>query len=416
MLRVFPFTAYRPRPDLAKAVASVPYDVVDRAESRELGEGRPDNFIHVVRPDADLPDSVGPYDDRVYAKARENLQDLIKRGVMVRDDARRMYLYRQAATIAGKHQSQTGILLCCDVADYDADRIKKHEKTRPDKEDDRVRSVLELGAHAEPVFLAFRTHAALGKLIDDTTASAKPIYDFTADDGVQHTVWALDGYQPVIDAFKSMPCVYVADGHHRCAAASRAGAERRKANPKHTGDEEYNRFMAVLFPSDDLLILPYHRVVSELNGLTPAQFLEKLGKVCTIAPTKEPAPAAPGAFSLFMNDGQGWRLCTFKPDLIHRSDPVRSLDVSVLTEQVLDPILGIKDIRTDKRIDFVGGIRGPGELEKRVKAGKAVAAFCMHPTTMDQLLSVADAGLMMPPKSTWFEPKLRSGLLVHMLD
>jgi uncharacterized protein (DUF1015 family) len=415
MLRVHPFTAYRPRPDRARDVASVPYDVVDRAESRALGEGKPDNFIHVVRPDADLPDSVGPYDDKVYAKARENLQGLIARGVMVRDDARRMYLYRQAGTIAGKRQSQTGILLCCDVADYDADRIKKHEKTRPDKEDDRVRSILELGAHAEPVFLAFRPHDGLRRVIDAATKQ-KPLYDLTTDDGVQHTVWTLDDYKPVVDAFKSMPCCYVADGHHRCAASSRAGAERRKANPKHTGDEEYNRFMAVLFPSDDLLILPYHRVVSELAGLTAQQFLDKVARVCTITPARDPNPPKPGSFTLYLNDGKGWRLCAFAPKLADQSDPVRRLDVALLTEHVLDPILGIRDIRTDKRIDFVGGIRGPGELEKRVNSGKAAAAFCMHPTTMDQLLDVADAGLMMPPKSTWFEPKLRSGLLVHMLD
>lgn len=415
MLRVYPFTAYRPRPDLAKAVASVPYDVVDRAESRALGEGRPDNFIHVVRPDADLPDSVGPYEDAVYAKARENLQALISRGVMIKDDARRMYLYRQAAMIGGRHQSQVGIMCLGDVIDYDQDRIKKHEKTRPDKEDDRVRSVLELGAHAEPVFLAFRPHAGIRKVIEDTIKTS-PLYDFTADDGVQHTLWALDTWQPVVDAFKTLPAAYVADGHHRTAAASRAAAERRKKNPKHTGNEEYNRYLAVLFPSDDLRILPYHRVVSELNGLTPAQFLEKVSKVCKVTPTADPNPPASGAFAMYLNDGEGWRMCTFPADRIDRSDAVRSLDVSLLTEHVLEPILGIRDLRTDKRIDFVGGIRGPGELEKRVKSGKAAAAFCMHPTTMDQLLAVADAGQMMPPKSTWFEPKLRSGLLVHMLD
>ncbi len=415
MLRVYPFTAFRPRPDMAKAVASVPYDVVDRAESRELGEGRPDNFIHVVRPDADLPDEVGPYDDRVYAKARENLQGLISRGVMIKDDTRRMYLYRQSATIAGRHQSQVGIMCLGDVVDYDEGRIKKHEKTRPDKEDDRVRSVLELGAHAEPVFLAFRPHAGLRKLIDETV-KAKPLYDFTADDGVQHTLWALDNWQPVVDAFASMPAAYVADGHHRTAAASRSAAERRKKNPGHKGDEEYNRYLAVMFPSDDLYILPYHRVVSELNGLSPAQFLEKVSKVCKVEPARDPNPSRSGSFALYLNDGQGWRMCTFPEKAIDRTDAVRSLDVSLLTEHVLEPILGITDLRTDKRIDFVGGIRGPGELEKRVKSGKAVAAFCMHPTTMDQLLAVADAGLMMPPKSTWFEPKLRSGLLVHMLD
>lgn len=415
MLRVYPFTAFRPRPDLAKAVASVPYDVVDRAESRALGEGKPDNFIHVVRPDADLPDSVDAYDDRVYAKARENLQGMIARGVMIKDDARRMYLYRQAAMIAGRHQSQAGIMCLGDVIDYDEDRIKKHEKTRPDKEDDRVRSVLELGAHAEPVFLAFRPHAGLRMVIDDTIKTS-PIYDFTSDDGVQHTLWALDNWQPVVDAFRSMPAAYVADGHHRTAAASRAAAARRAKNPRHTGDEEYNRYLAVLFPSDDLRILPYHRVVSELNGLTQAQFLEEVSKVCRVTPTADPNPPASGAFAMYLNDGQGWRMCAFPADRIDRSDAVRSLDVSLLTEHVLEPILGIRDLRTDKRIDFVGGIRGHAELEKRVNSGRAAAAFCMHPTTMDQLLAVADAGMMMPPKSTWFEPKLRSGLLVHMLD
>ncbi len=421
MIRCYPFQAVRPRPAHAAELASVPYDVVSRDESRAIAQAHPHNFIHVVRPDADLPDSTSPYDPAVYAKGKSNLDRFLKDDILFRDATPRIYLYRQSATIAGRLQTQTGIVCTCHADDYDKDLIKKHEKTRPDKEDDRVRHLLTLAAHAEPVFLAYRDLPDADSIVARITATEKPIYDFTCDDGVTHTVWAVDNHAPLTAALSKAPSLYVADGHHRSAAASRAAAERRKANPNHTGAEEYNRFLAVLFPSSQLRILPYHRVVNTLNNLTPEAFLDKLAKVCSITPTNNPDPGSSGAFCLYLN--KAWRRCTFIPDATPTYDPVGSLDVSLLSDLVLAPILNITDLRTDPNIEFVGGIRGPSELERLVNARDAssgkhasAAAFSMHPTTMDQLLDVADAGRMMPPKSTWFEPKLRSGLLIHMLD
>lgn len=421
MIRCYPFHAVRPRPDHAADVASVPYDVVSRDESRAIAEKHPNNFIHVVRPDADLPDATSPYDPAVYAKGKSNLDRFLKDNILFRDTTPRVYLYRQSATIAGKLQTQTGIVCTCHADDYDNDLIKKHEKTRPDKEDDRVRHLLTLAAHAEPVFLAFRDLPDVGAIVARLTASEKPIYDFTCDDGVSHTVWSVDNHAPLTAALSKAPCLYVADGHHRSAAASRAAADRRKSNPNHCGAEEYNRFLAVLFPASELRILPYHRVVNTLNNLSPEAFLDRLAKVCSITNADSPEPKGSGSFCLYLN--KAWRRCTFLPDSTPTYDPVGSLDVSLLSDLVLAPILNITDLRTDPNIEFVGGIRGPAELERLVNArdqaaGKpgSSAAFSMFPTTMDQLLAVADAQRMMPPKSTWFEPKLRSGLLIHTLD
>lgn len=413
MLRVYPFQAVRPQPQFAAEVACVPYDVVNREESRREASASPRSFMHVVRPDADLPDSVGAYDDAVYAKGKENLDSLLRDGTLTRDGPPRVYLYRQSADLPGVgRQTQTGVVCCCDVRDYDADRIKKHEKTRKEKEDDRVRHLLTLAAHAEPVFLAHKKDPAISALVESATApSHTPLYDFTASDGVRHTVWAVDAPEPLLAALSNHKCAYVADGHHRCAAASRAAADRRAAGDGP--DSQSQRFLAVLFPADALRILPYHRVVADLNGLSPEDFLGRLRRVCAVAPATDPAPGSPGVFCLFLQ-GRWWQ-CRFEPDSIPTYDPVNSLDVSMLSDLVLAPLLNIRDLRTDKRIDFVGGIRGTKELERLVQSGKAAAAFSMHPTTMDQLLAVADAGLMMPPKSTWFEPKLRSGLLIHML-
>lgn len=415
MLRVYPFAALRPRPEAAATLASVPYDVVDRDESRALGFGRPNDFIHVVRPDADLPDDIDAYDERVYARGAENLHRLLTCGVLQKDDHRRLYLYRQQGEFAGRFQSQTGLVCCCDVRDYDEDRIKKHEKTRKVKEDDRVRTLLTQSAHAEPVFLTYRARPSIDRIIA-RASDQDPLYDFESADGVRHTVWHITDADAarLVEEFRHVPCGYVADGHHRSAAASRAAAERKAKNPRHTGDEEYNRFLSVLFPAEQLLILPYHRVVSELNGLSPEAFLDRVRAVASLEKTPTAPDLRPGSFGLYL--GNQWWRATFPEDTIRRDDPVAGLDVSLLSDRVLEPVLGITDVRTDKRIDFVGGARGTGELERLVRTGRAAAAFAMSPTTMDQLLAIADAGEIMPPKSTWFEPKLRSGLLVHMLD
>ncbi len=414
MLRVFPFAALRPKPELAAEVACPPYDVVDRAEARAIASASHRSFMHVVRPDADLPDSVDPYDKSVYLRGRDNLDGLVSAGAMFRDDQPRMYLYRQSAVIAGRLQTQTGVVCCCHVSDYNHDLIKKHEKTRKDKEDDRVRHILALNGHIEPVFLAYKGRRDIDEFVA-RACEAAPLYDFTADDGVRHTVWVADNAGFLADAFSSVPCAYVADGHHRSAAASRAAMERRALAPTAPRDAEFMRYLAVLFPADQLRILPYHRAVADLHGLSADEFVGRLGAVCEVAPGG-PEPARHGEFALYLGKGRGWLRCAFNPGLLAEKDPVRSLDVSLLSDHVLGPILGIADLRTDKRIDFVGGIRGTGDLERRVDSGRAAAAFSMHPTTMGQLLAVADAGQMMPPKSTWFEPKLRSGLLVHMLD
>ena len=413
MLRIFPFEAVRPRPEFARDVASVPYDVVNREEARALGKNSPRSFIHVVRADGDLDDAIDAYDPRVYELARANFDALRNSGVMIREESPRLYLYRQQATIGGRALSQTGLVCCAHVDDYNNDLIKKHEKTRQDKEDDRTRHVLALNANAGPVFLAYRGRPEIDAMVARVCEGA-PLYDFTATDGVRHTVWTVPDHGPFVDAFGTMACAYVADGHHRSASAARAAAERRKANAHHTGDEEYNRFLAALFPAEQLTILPYNRVVSDLNGLSPAAFIGALQQVCAVQPTSEPAPAGAGSFCVYV-DG-AWLACEFPASTIDRDDPIGSLDVSLLSERVLGPILGIGDIRKDKRVDFVGGSRGDAELKRLVDTGRAAAAFSMFPTTMEQLLAVSDAGMIMPPKSTWFEPKLRSGLLVHMLD
>ena len=408
-MRLKAFRALRPRPDLAACVASVPYDVVSRAEAVVLAEGNPYSFLHVGRSDIDLPAGTDPHDPRIYAGARAALDRLIAEGALLRDREPALFVYRQVMN----GRAQTGVVGCVHVDDYERDVIRKHEKTRKDKEDDRTRHVLTLNAHAEPVFLTYRPAAILDRLAQAAT-SGPALYDFTAPDGVRHSVWRASDAAPWIDAFAAIPLAYVADGHHRSASAWRAGRERRAANPGHTGSEEYNWFLAVLFPCDQLRILPYNRLVKDLNGLTPARFRAQLDSLGRLEPVSQPTPSAPGEFGLFF-DGH-WERLTLDADSIDRRDPIRSLDVSLLQDRILAPLLGITDPRTDKRIDFVGGIRGTHELERRVKAGEMALAVSLVPTTVEQLLAVADAGAIMPPKSTWFEPKLRSGLFVHELD
>jgi uncharacterized protein (DUF1015 family) len=407
-MRLHPFRAIRPASDLAERVAAVPYDVVSRAEAVALAEGNPYSFLHVGRSDIDLPADVNPYDARIYAKARETLDRFQADGTLIREATPSLYLYRQIMN----GRAQTGIVGCVHIDDYEQDIIRKHEKTRPDKEDDRTRHVLTLRANAEPVFLTYRGRPEIDALIPSLLAEA-PLYDFTAPDGVRHTVWRIPEAGPFLDAFRSVPHAYVADGHHRSASAWRAGRELRSAPTQHRGDGEYNWFLAVLFPAEQLRILPYNRVVRDLGGLGPAGVLARLSRLGRLVTTDEPAPDRPGSFGIYLKNA--WYRLELDEATIDRTDPIGSLDVSLLQDRVLGPILGVGDPRTDKRIDFVGGIRGTTELERRVRSGEMAIAFSLYPTTVDQLMAVSDAGRIMPPKSTWFEPKLRSGLFVHTL-
>ncbi|MFH1969204.1 MAG: DUF1015 domain-containing protein [Verrucomicrobiota bacterium] len=403
-MRIQPFPAWRPIKSAANQVASVPYDVVDRAEAAALVRNQPLSFLHVTRSEIDLPEATAPYDASVYAAAHDHFSALQKRGTLLRESEPALYIYRQVQ--AG--HAQRGIVAACHVDDYAEDRIKKHEKTRPDKEDDRCRHILELRAHTGLVFLTYRDEPSVDALVQVTEAQA-PLYDFTAGDGVRHTVWRVIKSLELAKAFDRVPCVYIADGHHRAAAAFRVAERMRAANSSHTGQEDYNWFPAVLFPASQLKILPYNRCVRDLNGLTEAAFLEAVHRQFTL--TANACPVPPGKTHAAMFLGGRWFAMSWTPD--PKADPVAALDVSVLQNNLLAPILGIVDPRTDKRIEFVGGIRGTQELEQRVKTGRAAAAFSMAPATVDQLMTIADAGQCMPPKSTWFEPKLRDGLLVH---
>jgi uncharacterized protein (DUF1015 family) len=409
LMRLQPFRAVRPVPELAAQVAAVPYDVVNRLEAAELAQGNPYSFLHVGRSDIDLPPEVDPHDPRIYGRAREALDGLIAQGVLLKDRQPSLFVYRQIMD----GRVQTGVVGCVHIDDYETGVIRKHEKTRPDKEDDRTRHVLTLNAHAEPVFLAYRGRTEIDTLSEALT-SVTPLYDFTAPDRVRHTVWRVPDPALWVETFQAVPHAYVADGHHRSASAWRAGKERRKANPRHRGDEEYNWFLAVLFPADQLTILPYNRVARDLGGKPASQVLQELRNVGHASVTDHPRPPRPGTFCVYL--AGAWHRIEIEKQTIDRRDPIGSLDVSLLQERVLGPVLGIGDPRTDPRIDFVGGIRGTAALERLVDSGEMAIAFSLFPTSMDQLMAVSDAGAVMPPKSTWFEPKLRSGLFVHELE
>ena len=408
-MRLKPFRAIRPVPALAAAIASPPYDVVSRAEAAALARGNPMSFLHVCRSEIDLPDGVDAYDPRVYARARENLDALLAQGALVRDPRPALFLYRQIM----EGRAQVGVVGCAHLGDYEADVIRKHEKTRPDKEDDRTRHVLTTGAQAEPVLLTYRGRPEIDRLVAAAT-TAPPLYDFVTPDRVAHTVWRIDDPAPYLDGFDRVTAAYVADGHHRSASAWRAARQRRGENARPPGDEEHEWLLAVLFPAAQLRILAYNRVITDLGGRTPDELLADLGGIGHLAVTDDPVPPGPGRFCFYL--GRRWRRLELAESSIDRSHPVRALDVSLLQERVLGPLLGITDQRTDKRIDFVGGVRGARALEARVDAGLAALAISLYPTTVDQLMAVSDAGHVMPPKSTWFEPKLLSGLFVHPLD
>jgi uncharacterized protein (DUF1015 family) len=410
-----PFRAHRPRPELAAQVAAVPYDVVNTQEAAELAKGNPHSFLHVGRPEIDLPAGIDVHADEVYAKGVANLRGLIASGTLFRENEPCLYVYQQRM---GDHV-QAGLVGLCSVEEYELGTIKRHEFTRKDKEDDRTRHVTEQAANAEPVFLTYRAVPYIDHIVNDIRKQV-PVYDVVTPDGIGHTVWVVSGETVVyelVHLFNGVEALYIADGHHRTAAAIRYGqACRAKAKAQGIpvdGDEPYESFMAVVFPHDQLKIMDYNRVVKDLNGLSQDAFLAKVGETFEVAVSTHRAAQAPTTFGMYL--GGTWYELKARPGTFPASDPVRGLDVSILQDNLLNPILGIDDPRTNTRIDFVGGIRGMDELERRVKEGCAVA-FSVYPTSLTQLMSVADAGEVMPPKSTWFEPKLRSGLLVRMYE
>jgi uncharacterized protein (DUF1015 family) len=410
---ITPFAGLRPVPDRAADVAAPPYDVLSSAEARERARGRPLSFLHISKAEIDLPADTDPHDPRVYDKAAENFHRMLDEGVLRRDPQPCYYFYR----LVMEGRAQTGLVAAASVAAYDSNRIRRHEFTRPDKEDDRVRQIEALGAQTGPVFLTYRHDAAVDALAAQVMAM-DPEIDLTADDGVRHSLWVVRDagiVQQLTSAFEAIDRLYIADGHHRSAAASRVAAARRQANPNHTGDEPYNYFLAVVFPDNQLRILDYNRVAADLNGMTPETFLPRLAAAFTVTPAADPVqPQHSGSFGMYLA-GQ-WFSLAIKPELVPTDDPVRRLDVSLLADHLLAPLLGIGDPRRDKRIDFVGGIRGLAELERRVDSGEMAVAFSMFPTSLEDLMAVADAGEVMPPKSTWFEPKLADGLVSHLLD
>jgi len=415
MAKLHPFKGYRPGKENVNEVASRPYDVLNSEEAKVEVEGNPWSFLHVVKPEVDLPEGTDLHSDIVYNKGKENMEKLIENGYFVQDDSDVLYVYGQ--TMFGK--TQYGIVACAGVDDYLNEVIKKHELTRPDKEEDRMNHIRVTNFNAEPVFFAYPDNVELDSIVKQVV-NGEPEYDFTTDDQVGHHFWIISDPAQigrVVEIFeKDVPYTYVADGHHRTAAAALVGQERRKANPGHTGTEEYNFFLAVHFPESQLTIIDYNRVVKDLNGYTPAEFLKELEAGFIVEEKGEEIfkPDRLHEFSMYM-EGTWYSLCS-KPGTYNDNDPIACLDVTVLSEQVLGPLLNITDLRKSKRIDFVGGIRGLKELSDRVDSGEMAVAFALYPVTMKQLMDIADNGMIMPPKTTWFEPKLRSGLVIHSLD
>lgn len=409
-----PFRGLRPPVSIANDLASRPYDVLNSDEARIEAKGNPYSLLHIIKPEIDLPADVDVHAQQVYDKAAENFSDFRQKGWLVADRKEMLYVYAQ--TMNGKRQY--GLVGCAGVQDYMTGVIKKHELTRKDKEEDRMKHVRITNANMEPVFFTYPAVEEID-IIVARVVSSPPVYDFTAPDGVGHHFWLIEDDHTIntlVKLFADIPCTYVADGHHRTAAAALVGNEKRMKNPNHTGNEEYNFFLAVHFPDNQLSIIDYNRVVRDLNGLTPDAFLEKLSTVFEIHMIGKSIhkPDKLHNFGLYMEGN--WYSLTAKQGTFDDTDPIGVLDVTILSKLVLDQILDIKDLRTSDRIDFVGGIRGLGELEKRVDSGEMKAAFALFPVSMKQLIDIADSGNIMPPKTTWFEPKLRSGLVVHLLD
>ncbi|MBO8447815.1 MAG: DUF1015 domain-containing protein [Bacteroidetes bacterium] len=411
MVRVKPFAAVRPPKEIVEEVAARPYDVLNSEEAR--AEASEKSLLHITRPEIDFEPMVDEHSSEAYGKAVENFRLWQQRGWLVQDSKPCYYIYAQ--TMDGK--TQYGLVLCAHTDDYASGRIKKHELTRKDKEDDRMVHVRIQNANIEPVFFSYPDNAEIDRIVERYTAG-EPEYDFTAEDGFGHRFWVIsdDGdIERITRIFKDIPAFYVADGHHRTAAAARVGAEKREGNPSHTGDEEYNFFLAVAFPESQLTIIDYNRVVKDLGGLSPGEFLDALGEDFIVEKKGQEVyrPHHLHNFSMYL-DGN-WYSLEARPGRYDDSDPIGVLDVTILSDLVLDKILGIKDLRTDRRIDFVGGIRGLGELSRRVDSGEMAVAFALFPVSMKQIVDIADSGSIMPPKTTWFEPKLRSGLAIHKL-
>lgn len=409
------FKGLRPPKEIVKHLASRPYDVLNSDEAREEAKGNKYSLLHIIKPEIDLPPEVDVHSQPVYDKAVENFEKFRSEGWLVKDEQEHLYIYAQ--TMNGK--TQYGIVGCAAVDDYMNGIIKKHELTRPDKEEDRMKHVRNNSANMEPVFFSYPAVKEIDEIINQHVHEHNAEYDFVADDGIGHQFWVVRDASVnnrIIALFDKIPATYVADGHHRTAAAALVGNERKNANPKHTGNEEYNFFLAVHFPDNQLTIIDYNRVVKDLNGLSNEEFLAKLSEFFSVVDKGSDIykPSRLHEFSMYLNEK--WYALQAREGTYDDTDPIGVLDVTILSKHVLDGILGIKDLRRDKRIDFVGGIRGLGELEKRVDSGEMKVAFALYPVSMKQLIDIADTGNIMPPKTTWFEPKLRSGLVVHLLD
>ena len=412
-MKIKAFKGFRPVEEKVKAVASRPYDVLNSEEALEEAKGNPWSFLNVVKPEITLPPETDHYSMAVYEAGKNNFQKLVKEGVFVQDKEECLYIYE----LIMDGRSQNGIVACASVDDYMEGRIKKHELTRPDKETDRKNHVRISMMNAEPVFFAYPANKALDNIVE-AIKQDKPVYSFLADDNIQHRFWVVnkpEQIQSIISAFEKMPATYVADGHHRTAAAALVGNDLKKENPNHTGKESYNYFLAVHFPDNQLAIMDYNRVVKDLNGNTAESFLTGLANSFVVEKKGKEAyrPSRLHEFGMYL-EGE-WYALTAKPGMYNDQDPIGVLDVTILSEKVLKPLLNIHDLRTDKRIDFVGGMRGLKELERRVDSGEMAVAFALYPVSMKQLIDIADSGEIMPPKTTWFEPKLRSGLVVHTL-
>ena len=409
-----PFKGYRPTQELCSKVAALPYDVMTSDEAREMVKDNPYSFLHIDKAEIDLPKDTDHYSDVVYQKAKDNLCNMVKDGIYIQDKKPVLYIYQ--LTMNGK--SQTGLVACTSIDEYIENKIKKHELTRADKEEDRIRHVDTCNANTGPIFLTYKNKENIDKIINKAIEK-EPIYDFTAEDGIKHTVWLIDNDEVInslISEFKSIPALYIADGHHRNASAVKVGLKRRQENPNYTGDEEFNYYLSVIFPDNQLYIMDYNRVVKDLNGLNKDEFIAKVSEKFDVAEYNGNdcyKPSEKHTFGMYLD--KKWYSLKAKDAIVDENDTVACLDVSILQKELLSPILGIGDPRTDKRIDFVGGIRGLKELEKRVDSGEMKVAFSMYPTTMEQLMNIADDNKIMPPKSTWFEPKLRSGIFVHEL-
>lgn len=413
MVKIKSFKGIRPPMEFAKEVASRPYDVLNSVEAKaEAGEK---SLLHIIKPEIDFDPIIDEHTQPAYDKAVENFKKWRAKGWLVKENIEKYYVYAQ--TMEGR--TQYGLVACCHFEDYMEGKIKKHELTRPDKEEDRMIHVRIQNANVEPVFFAYPAVKEMDLIVESVVKNNKPVYDFVAADGFGHHFWVIEDAavnKRITEIFAKVPALYVADGHHRTAAAARVAQEKKAANPKHTGNEEYNYFLAVIFPDDQLRIIDYNRVVKDLNGLTPAQLIEKLSKSFDVKEMGSGiyTPSKLHNFSMYL-EGK-WYSLTSKPGTYNDNDPIGILDVTILSNMVLEPIFDIKDLRTSKRIDFVGGIRGLGELSKRVDSGEMKVAFALYPVSMKQLIDIADTGNIMPPKTTWFEPKLRSGLVIHELE